>query len=262
MKARKALSFLAATAAGFSLLAASPATAYAAKPGGSTAQPCYTDSAGVKVCPYADDEPGEYTENFYSGDWGSAGGGGVIVIGDTSTRFWDSHMVYKLDQEPADAGAHDVVLEDKRVVDAKEYSLNLGTLASAINKVTALNVTVGSCDAFPEANCISVVDFTSYSTNSSVGGYMSPTSLTARKMAFNGRFMSGKSGTKILLHEGGHAFGLSHKHSSDGVMSYHLRDSGYSDDEIAALQLAYGAKEKGGGKKITGPASATASPVS
>lgn len=87
-------------------------------------------------------------------------------------------------------------------------------------------------------------------------------------MAFNGRFMSGKSGTKILLHEGGHAFGLSHKHSSDGVMSYHLRDSGYSDDEIAALQLAYGAKEKGGGKgkgngkKITGPASATASPVS
>lgn len=32
MKARKALSFLAATAAGFSLLAASPATAYAAKP--------------------------------------------------------------------------------------------------------------------------------------------------------------------------------------------------------------------------------------
>lgn len=214
-------------------------------------EPCSIAVDGTTVCPYADDEPGEYVENFYSGEWGSAGGGGII-IGDTSPSYWYAHTVYKLDQKAEDAGAHDVVLQDKRVKDKNAYSINLNTLASSVNKITALNVTVGECSALPEASCVTVVDFTS--TNPNVGGYMSPKGLHARHMAFNPTYMKGKEATRILLHEGGHAFGLSHKHSPTGVMSYYNVSTSFSPDEVDALQLAYGAPAGSGGKtKIDNP---------
>ena len=263
MKTRKATMALVALATGLTMTAAAPGVAHAAKGGPkggtTTTGPCTTLADGTLNCPYLDDEPGEYTENFYSGIWGSAGGGNAIVIGGPG-GYWDAHVVYKLDQEAADTGVHDVVLQDKRVADKNSYSVKLGTLASKINAISDVNVTVGDCAAKPEANCISMVDFTAYSKDSGVGGYMSPKGLHDRDIAFNSIHMTGKQAAKILLHEGGHAFGLSHKHSSDGVMSYHLRDNTYSDDEIAALQLAYGGGTTA--KRTAGtPAKLSTSPV-
>lgn len=200
MKSKSLSAFVAILAVGGSLLGTTPALAGKYKPPAATA--CTVNSAGETVCPYADDEAGEYVENFYSGQWGTAGGGGVVIIGDGGVRFWDAHVVYKLDQEAADSGIHDVVLQDKRVADKNAYSVNLSTLATSINRVANLNVTVGDCALKPEANCVSVVDFTAYDKSSSVGGYMSPRGLYDREMAFNGRFMTGKEANKILLHEG------------------------------------------------------------
>lgn len=219
------------------------------KPSPIDLSPCSPSPTGEMICPFDDDEPGEYTENFYSGKWGTAGGSGVITS--NTTAYWDAHVVYKLDRKPTDTGVQDVVLQDTRVADARAYSLNLSTLTSAIKGAISINVTVGSCAAKPDANCISVVDFDAQNHPGS-GGYMTPVSLTERKMAFNPSMMTGKQATKFLLHEGGHAFGLSHKHNPNGVMSYYLIDRAYSNDETAALRLAY----SGGGRQSVSRAQA------
>lgn len=248
MTRTKKVSTVSVLALTLSTLAATPS--FAAKGGVPDWEPC-SERDGVLVCPYDDDEPGEYVENFYSGDWGTAGGAGII-IGPDSTRYWDAHVVYKLDQEAGDVGVHDVVVQDSRVNDT--YNLNLRKWIKGANAVSALNITQGDCDDFPEANCISVIDFTHYDKNSNVAGYMVPQGLHARGIAFNDRYTNDKKALEYSIwHEGGHALGLSHKHSPDGVMSYHRFETQYSDDEVAALQLAYGEPvNSGGGNKGKG----------
>ncbi|APF40399.1 reprolysin-like metallopeptidase [Neomicrococcus aestuarii] len=208
----------------------------------------YGPSRSGFVQPLYDDLQPNWVEDMNSGLYGTAASNWF----DTSywgegPHYWYASMVEMKPRKADDTGKQDFVIEDRRVEHAT-FKLDFAPVMNAVNWKTALNITTGTCAAHPEATCISIVDFTYWSTDASYAGYAQTVGTNAVEVAFNPRVFTTRqswrgSNAKTIAHEIGHAFGLSHKHSPYGVMNYYEFETLYSADEYAALERAYGAAE-------------------
>lgn len=149
-----------------------------------------------------------------------------------SIPFWESQMVNRL---PLTEGGYRVVFEDIRK--EQDYSFSFDAILDVLRKNTSIEAVVGKCEDYPEANCISLEDFSI------------PENLSEQTIAYcifedSHRRVAFKQDDQpphdyLYFHEFGHALGLSHKFNSGGVMSQNTDSSYFNWAELSVIQDAY-----------------------
>lgn len=179
------------------------------------------------VCEYFDQRD-SWTDEFESSFDTAANSYGIRK---GHIPLWDSHVTHPL--IPKAEGKQVVVFQDVREV--QDYDFSFDPILEVVGKNTSLDAFEGDCADYPDANCISLVDFepgTHLPENTAAYCTYYPHD---RQVAFDDNSV----GDYYYFHEFGHALGLSHKFNDLGVMSYTAADSFFSWDELSALQDAY-----------------------